>query len=316
MKTVNRRQFLTTATATIGLGALGCRSMDTPRELVIIDTHTHFYDPSRPGGVPWPPPDDQLLNRTTLPGHYRRQPVRRPVNGTVVVEASHLVEDNQFILDLAKDDPFIVGLSGNLPLGTPEFAAHLKRFTRNPLWCGMRHRGRDLAQDLESADFLRDVKLLADADKQLDVLGTTPVLLQTDRLARKIPALRIIIDHLANTKIDGKHVDPQWARDVRAVARHPNVYMKVSGMVEGTGRRNGDAPTDVDYYRPWLDVVWEAFGEDRLVYGSNWPVSARFAPLTTVQALAYDYFSAKGNGPLRKVFSENARRLYHWRART
>jgi L-fuconolactonase len=313
MNTMDRRQFLLTATA--AAGTLGCRSLSAPQPLVIIDTHTHFYDPTRPGGVPWPPPTDQLLSRPTYPARYREQAVRRPVTGTVVVEASDVVEDNQWILDLAKDDPFIVGLSGNLPLGTPEFARHLKRFTRNPLWCGMRHRGRDLAKDLESADFLRDVRLLADADKQLDVLGTTPILLLSDRLAKAVPSLRIIVDHLANTKIDGQKVDPIWERDIRAVARRPNVYMKVSGLVEGTGRRAGDAPADVEFYRPWLDIVWDAFGEDRLIYGSNWPVSARFAPLTTVQALVHDYFSAKGERPLRKVFSENARRFYHWRDR-
>lgn len=307
---MNRRRFLATSAAA---GSLACRTLPEARPPVIIDTHTHFYDPARPGGVPWPPTTDKLLNRTTLPEHYRAQPVRRPVTGTVVVEASHLVEDNQWILDLAKDDPFIVGLCGNLPLGTPEFAGHLQRFTRNPLWCGMRHRGRDLAQDLNSADFLRDVKLLADADKQLDVLGRTPILLLTDRLAKQIPDLRIIIDHLANTKIDGRNVDSQWERDIRTVARQPNVFMKVSGLVEGTGRSNADAPADVEFYRPWLDIVWDAFGEDRLIYGSNWPVSARFAPLTTVQALVHDYFSARGERPLRKVFSENARGFYHWR---
>ncbi|MBL6764287.1 MAG: amidohydrolase family protein [Verrucomicrobiae bacterium] len=313
MNTITRRQFIATAAA--AAGSIGCKSVAPSAGPVIIDTHTHFYDPTRPGGVPWPPASDQLLSRTTLPKHYRAQPVRRPVTATVVVEASDLVEDNQFILDLAKDDPFIVGFSGNLPLGTPEFTSHLKRFTQNPLWSGMRHRGRDLAKDLQSPEFIRDVKRLADADRQLDVLGQTPVLDQTDRLARQIPDLRLVIDHLANTRIDGKNMDPIWESEIRKVARNPNVYMKVSGLVEGTGRRNADAPADVEFYRPWLDVVWSAFGEDRLVYGSNWPVSSRFAPLTTVQSLVHDYFSAKGERPLRKVFSENARRLYHWRDR-
>ena len=295
--------------------ATGCSTTGRERfssDITIIDTHPHFYDPTRPGGVPWPPTSDAFLSHPTYPEDYRKQPVRREVTGVVVTEASDVVEDNQWILDLAAKDKFIVGLCGNLPLGTPEFAGHLKRFAENKLWTGMRHRKRDLAADLQNDDFLRDVRLLAENDKQLDMLVGGPLLPLVDQLARRVPSLRIVIDHFANPEIDGKNVDLSWEANIRKVAKNPNVFMKFSGLVEATGRRDGSAPGDPDFYRPWMHVVWDSFGEDRVIYGSNWPVSNRFASLATVQALVYDYFSEKGRGPLRKVFSENARRVYKW----
>ena len=295
--------------------AAGCSTTGperTLRDITIIDTHPHFYDPTRPGGVPWPPVSDTFLSRPTYPKDYRNQPVRREVTGVVVTEASDRVEDNQWILDLAAEDNFIVGLCGNLPLGTPEFTDHLKRFAENKLWTGMRHRKRDLAADLQNQAFLRDVRLLAENDKQLDMLGRGPLLPLVDTLARQVPDLRIVIDHFANPKIDGKNVDANWEANIRQVAKNENVHMKFSGLVEGTGRKDGGAPRDPDFYRPWIDIVWDSFGEDRLIYGSNWPVSNRFASLATVQAIVYDYFSEKGNAPLNKVFSRNARRVYQW----
>jgi hypothetical protein len=133
-----RRQFLAAATqAVAGLTLTGCasalraapgRTATVTDGLTVIDTHTHFYDPSRPEGVPWPPPNEKRLYRTTLPKDYLALPVPRPVAGTVVVEASPWVEDNQWVLDLAAKEPFIVGLVGNLPVGTKPFAGHLKSF--------------------------------------------------------------------------------------------------------------------------------------------------------------------------------------------
>src|SRR5689334_25281079 len=108
----NRRQFLTAAGASLAAWAsvrraAPAQSPTLASGLTVIDTHTHFYDPNRPQGVPWPPRDDKLLYRTVLPKEYRAQPVPRPVTGTVVVEASPWVEDTQWVLDLAAKAPCI-----------------------------------------------------------------------------------------------------------------------------------------------------------------------------------------------------------------
>lgn len=303
-----RREFLT---ATAALAAAPAYAA-APGPLTIIDCHTHFYDPKRPEGVPWPGKGDNVLYRTMLPTDYRAQPVPQPVTGTVVVEASPLVEDNQWILDLAAKDKFIVGFVGNLKPGEDAFAGHLKRFAANPLYRGIRISEGALRTGLGNAAFIVDIKRLADADLELDVNGGPTLLPEVARLAKELPGLRIVINHLSNTRIDGKNVLPTWRADLEAAAKFPQVFLKVSALVEGTGKNDGSAPRDVEFYRPWLDIAWNAFGPDRLIYGSNWPVSERFAKLATVQGIVHDYFGAKGRAALEKFFAGNARTAYRW----
>jgi len=97
---------------------------------------------------------------------------------------------------------------------------------------------------------------------------------------------------------------------METLAAHPQVFMKVSGLVEGAKRSNGDAPADAEFYRPVLDILWKLFGVDRLIYASNWPVSERFAPLGRVQQIAMSYFAEKGQAALDRVFWENAQTAY------
>jgi predicted TIM-barrel fold metal-dependent hydrolase len=276
----------------------------------IIDTHTHLYDPLRAQGVPWPPKDDKLLYRQVLPKDYKALPKPLPVTGTVVVEASSWVEDNQWVLDLAKNDPFILGFVGNLPVGTDEFRRHLKRFAADRLFRGIRVGGGQLKAGLVRPRFLADLRELAELDLELDLLGDTGMLFDVDTLAREISTLRLMIDHMASLKIDGKEPPVEWLRGMETAARHQNVFCKISGLVEGSGRSDGTAPRQVEFYQPVLDVVWKLFGEDRLVYGSNWPVSERFAECATVQRIVSDYFETKGRPVLEKFFWKNAQAVY------
>ena len=278
----------------------------------VIDTHTHFYDPSRAQGVPWPPRDVKLLYRTVLPKNYHALAVPQPVTGTVAVEASPWVEDNQWVLDLAAKEPFIVGLVGNLPIGTKEFAGHVKRFAANKIFRGIRIRDRELDGTLDDAAFVSDLKLLADHDLSLDLVNGGDILQFADRLAKMIPSLRIVIDHLAGLAVDGKPPPTAWVGKMKALVPRRNVYFKLSGLVEGTGRSNGSAPRDVEFYRPVLDVMHEVLGPDRLIYASNWPVSELFAPLATVQGIIADYFRSQGRRAEETVFSLTGKAAYRW----
>jgi len=318
----NRRRFLATSARTVaGMTLTGWSSNvqaapgPSPAGtggFRLIDAHTHFYDPTRAQGVPWPPRDDKLLYRTVLPKDYRALPVSRPANGTVVVEASPWLEDNQWVLDLAAHDSFIVGLVGNLPVGTKRFAGHLKRFAANRLFRGIRIRDRKLDRALDDPAFVSDLKLLADHDRSLDLVGGMEILPFADRLARQVPGLRIIIDHLAGVVVDGKAPPGDWAKQMGELARRPSIYCKLSGLVEGTGRSDGSAPRDVEFYRRVLDAMRAMFGLERLIYASNWPVSERFAPLSTVQGIVLDYFRNHGRRAEELVFSRSAKTAYRW----
>jgi len=283
-----------------------------PAKGTIIDTHTHFYDPTRPEGVPWPPKDDKLLYRPVLPKHYKALTSDLKVTGTVVVEASPLVEDNQWVLDLAAKEPIIVGFVGHLTLGSDDFRGHLKRFAKNPLFRGLRIGAADLKPGLDRDRFMKDVKLLVDNDLELDIIGGPDMLPDVTRLARLVPELRVVINHVAGVPIDGKAVPADWHKGMQAAAKQRRVYCKVSALVESTGRKDGDAPKDVRFYKPVLDALWDVFGEDRLIYGSNWPVSERYASYATVQGLVAEYFRAKGEAATEKVFWRNALAGYKW----
>src|SRR5438876_660250 len=238
----NRRRFLAaTVEAVAGVTFAGWASAlraapDQPAaiasDFTLIDTHTHFYDPTRAQGVPWPPREDKLLYRPVFPKDYRALPVPRPVTGSVVVEASPWLEDNQWVLDLASKEPFIVGFVGNLPVGTKGFAGHVKRFAANKLFRGIRIGDRKLEGALDDPASASNLKLLADYDLSLDLLGGREILAFADRLAKNVPSLRIIIDHLAGVTVDGKAPPVDWAGQMRALTRRPNVYCKLSGLVE------------------------------------------------------------------------------------
>ena len=276
---------------------------------MIIDTHVHFYDPTRPRGVPWPSPDDEVLYRRVLPEHYKALAVPQGITGAVIVEASEWAEDNQWILDLAADDPFIVGFVGNLQPGSEDFGGNLERFAADPLFRGIRPRGADL-KSIGEGTFLADIENLAAKDLELDVLVGPEGVSDVAVLAERIPDLRIVINHVAIVRIDGKAPDAVWVEGMQRAAEYPLVYCKVSGLVETTARR--PPPADVGYYAPTLDVLWEAFGEDRLVYGSNWPVSERFADYATVQRIVTEYFEGKGKDVAEKYFWKNAKAAYKW----
>ncbi len=305
MKTT-RRNFLHQSTAFAAVTALPY--LPTSRTTIqAIDTHTHFYDPARPQGVPWPRPEEKLLYSPHYPAQFVSLTSPLNVVGTVVVEASPWVEDNQWILDLAKENPAIVGFIGNLKLGVPEFAAQLKRFSANPLFRGLRIGEKILAEGLGQNSFERDLQRLGEQKFTVDVIGGATLLPHIARIKKLAPGLRIVIDHLPFPVWDS---DPAaMKKALTEIARLPQVYAKVSNVVR---RVDGLIIEDLNVYRPGLDVLWELFGADRLVFGSNWPVSNLVAPYENLHKIVAEYFGEKGQATAEKFFWRNSRRAYSW----
>jgi L-fuconolactonase len=271
----------------------------------VVDTHTHFYDPSRPQGVPWPARSETTLYRTVLPAEFRKLAEPLGVKGTVVVEASAWVEDNQWILDMAARDPFLLGLVGHLDPGKSEFARNLARFRRNPLFLGIRAGGAAASEAWRSAAHIEDYRRLSDAGLELDVLVTPGELGGVARLADRVPALRMVINHLPG-------LTPPSKASLKELAARSNIFVKVSSVLR---RVDGRLITDLNAYRDSLDALWEMFGVDRLIYGSDWPVSARAAPYAEVIAIVRQYFESKGRAACEKYFWRNSQAAYRWRDR-
>jgi L-fuconolactonase len=252
--------------------------------------------------VPWPPKDNTLLYRTTLPADFRAAAKGLGVTGAVVIESNAWLEDNQWVLDLAKDDPLIVAFVGHLEPGDAAFAQNLARFSKNRLFRGIRITGRLIAARIAQPAFQADLRRLADQDLQIDVIGDNSMFAHVLKIADSEPRLRIVIDH--------EPFDPPTnGETLRELARRPQVYVKVSNVL----RRTGDTtPVELSFYRESLDRLWEAFGRDRLIYGSNWPVSNRFATYPSVLKVVREYFTAKGPEAADRYFHQNSLAAYKW----
>jgi predicted TIM-barrel fold metal-dependent hydrolase len=275
-----------------------------------IDTHTHFYDPTRPEGVPWPGTGTPLYRRV-LPPDWLEQAQPAGITETVVVEASPWVEDNQWLLDVARHHPCLIGMVGRLPIGADGCTKLIDRFATNPKFRGVRVSGTAVLEGLDSAPFMRDIERLAFHGLVPD-LNSGPVLDAADRLAGRLPEMRVIVEHMAGVRIVGDRPDPAWVDGLARAAARPNVWLKVSNLVESaaSAAKLARAPVDPDVYRPWLDAVWKAFGPDRLIYGSNWPVCERAADYATVVGIVRPWITAHGPAAEASFFHGAARRAY------
>jgi len=306
---MNRRTFLGVAVGIAGL------NMDArPAPLPIIDTHIHLFDPRRPEGVPWPPKDDTPLYQPALPDRFRQLTQALGIVGAIEVECSNRLEDNQWVLDVAGQDTIMVGTVGNLEPGTPDFRKHLERFHRNPLFRGIRYGnlwGRNFGEQVSRPEFISDLKVLAEAGLGLDTAQPDPALVaNVVRLTDQVPGLRVVIDHLPQLE---PPTEPQALRTyqghLRELGKRPQVYVKVSEVLRRVG---GHVPLDLEFYRPRLDELWDIFGEDRLIYGSDWPNSDHLGTYPQVLNVVREYFSSKGAAVAEKYFWKNSIAAYHW----
>ncbi len=326
-QTLCRRALLTrtAAAAAVALTEPGASAAAVPPP--VIDTHTHFYDPRRPEGVPFPSKTDQLLYRPVLPEEWQRLVQPLGVTGTVVVEASPWPEDNQWLLDLAADQKNlpgmqgIVGVVGNLPVGTAAFAGLLERFAANPLFRGIRVNGGKLLAGLEQPGYRQDLGRLAERGLALDV-NHGPSFTAATKAAETLPALRIVVDHLGGGRITGTGPAADWAKQVDAAAARPTIFLKVSALIESAffsqprpaaGGERPEPPTDPEFYRPWFEQVWKAFGQERLLFGSNWPVSLRAGSYADVLAVIRPLVAEHGPEAERWFFAEASQAAYRWR---
>ena len=276
-------------------------------DLPIIDTHIHLYDTRR--GIPWPPKDDQVLYRPVLTEHFDEVAKANSVTATVIVEASVDLRDNQWVLDLVKHNPEkYIGLVGSLEIGKPGFAENLSSLSKDKRFVGIRLRERPGEEAFFSDQVWRDLQKLAEMDQTLDVLMFQFSLEDVAMIAKRIPKLKILINHVAGADINGQPADPKWVAGVKLAAAQPNVYCKVSGLFQQSHRK--PSPTNLDFYKPTLDVLFDAFGENRLIYGSNWPVTMRHGSYGDFKQIVLDYFSPKGRETLEKVMYRNALKFY------
>jgi len=316
---VSRRTFVQTLVAATALPSAVTHALaaTTATEIPIIDCHIHLFDPTRPQGVPWPGRNNAVLYKPALPARYRALATPLGIRGAIEVECSTWLEDNQWVLDVAEQDAIMVGTIGNLLPGAPEFRAQLDRFRRNPLFRGIRHGnlwGRNLGAELGRPEFVADLRALADAGLALDTANPNAALIAAVvRLTDQVPGLRVIVDHLPQMN---PPADPAALRahqaNLRELGQRPQVYVKVSEVLR---RVDGRVPDDPAFYRDRLEEIWGVFGEDRVLFGSDWPNSDQWAGLPKVLDVVRAFFTAKGRAAAEKYFWRNSVAAYRWEKR-
>jgi predicted TIM-barrel fold metal-dependent hydrolase len=297
----------------------GLAAAQTP-PIPVIDTHIHLFDISRPQGVPWPPKNDAVLYKTALPDRYRKLALQHGIVGAIEVEASPWLEDNQWVLDIAAKDKIIVGTVGDVEPGTPEFRKNIERFHRNPLYRGIRYgnlwdrgggRQDDLSKAIGKREFVEDLKFLASAGLGLDSANPDPTLIKALlRTSDAVPNLRIVIDHLPKLEVPTDAAARKaYQADLHELGKRPQVFVKISSVLR---RVNGRVPEDLGFYRATLDELWGIFGDDRVIYGSDWPNSDTWAEYSHVFRIVHEYVSAKPRAVQEKYFWRNSRAAYSW----
>jgi L-fucono-1,5-lactonase len=312
MMRFSRRAFVIRAAAS--LAAMPRLSGAQTPAIPIIDSHIHLFDPDRPQGAPYsgPRPAPGQKPIAAYPDRYRRLAAPLGVVGAIKVEASPWIEDNLWALEVAERDPIIVGVVGNLEPDKPEFAEYLDRYHRNTLFRGIRYGniwGRDIAKQSTNPIFIDGMKRLADADLVLDTSNPRVSLLEAAlRISDAVPSLRIVLDHLPSLDPDAAE-QARYDAALREFRSRRQIVVKLSEIIH---RVNDRVSTELAAYRARLDLLMGVFGEDRILFGSDWPNSDGVAPIDTIFAIAKEYFAAKPRAVAEKYFWRNSVAVYKW----
>jgi predicted TIM-barrel fold metal-dependent hydrolase len=238
------------------------------------------------------------------------------VVGAIEVEASPWIEDNLWVLDVCAAEDIMVGVVGNLRPDDPAFGEYLERYHKNPLFRGIRCGnlwGYDIAAQSHNSGFLSGLRLLAQADLVLDTANPRMDLLEAIvRISDAVSDLRIVIDHLPAFEPPGTAA-AEYDRLLKEFQARPNIYCKLSAVIHPV---DGQISTRLAEHKPRLDQLVETFGEDRVLFGSDWPNNEFTTSIEQVFLIMREYYSSKSLETAEKYFWKNSCRAYKWAPRS
>ena len=237
-----------------------------------IDAHIHIYDPSREGSSTFLDPIKHAkIYAPHLPDDFAQVSQSTGVNYAIVVEASKRMEDNDWLIKIVNESDNMLAFIGNLDPRHPDFSTDLERLALHEKFRGIRIRQEspvDIADPKveETLGLLNKLHLVLELGENQ---GTTGNIIT---LARKYPKMNIIMNHLAGGRLQNGNVVPEdWTERLTNLSREPNIYCKISMIYLLSGEN--PAPVEIKYYKPLIDPILDAFGPDRLLFGSNWTLS-------------------------------------------
>lgn len=271
-----------------------------------VDAHQHFwrYNARRDR---WITEEMAVLRRDFLPPDLLPEFAANEIAASVAVQADQSERETMFLLDCADRHPEIAGVVGWVDLRASNLPERLAFFSRFKKLCGFRHVVQAEPDDsfLLREDFCRGVSRLHEFRFTYDLLIYPKQLPAACRFVERFPEQRFVIDHLAKPLIRTGKLDP-WRGQIREIATHPNVFCKLSGMITEADWSRWSS----DHCKPYLDVILDAFGPERLMFGSDWPVCLLAGTYRRVKSLVGDYVQSLSAGDREKIFGLNAVRFY------
>ncbi len=271
-----------------------------------IDSHQHFWLYAAPE-YPWIGAGKESLKRDYMPADMSPLLAANGIDGTVAVQARQMLHETEFLLDLADRNNFIRGVVGWVDLRADDIAAQLEGCAPHPRMVGLRHIVHDEADDrfMLGGSFLAGMALLQQYNLTYDLLLYPRHLRVAIDLVKRFPNQPFVLDHIAKPFIKDGGLEP-WASEIRELAAYENVWCKVSGMVTEAAWQSWTR----DDFAPYLDVVFECFGIDRLMFGSDWPVCTLAASYSEVLGIVESAIAALSPEEQAAVMGANASAFY------
>ena len=271
-----------------------------------IDSHQHFWNYNQEE-YGWISDEMSGLRRDFTPADLREEIGPAGIDGVISIQARQTITETQQLLMYAKDNDFIKGVVGWLPICDDNVAEYIERFTTNPMLKGLRHVVQDEPDDrfILRDDFNLGISLLRNYDLAYDILIYERHLPHTIGFVCKHPQQRFVLDHIAKPMIRAGQVQP-WRKNIEKIASYDNVWCKVSGMATEADIKNWNK----NQLEVYFDVVLNAFGPSRLMFGSDWPVCLCACSYREWKTIVEGFISELSESEQRAVMGLNAVEVY------
>ncbi|WP_213806465.1 amidohydrolase family protein [Granulicella sp. dw_53] len=271
-----------------------------------IDAHHHLwrYNAEEYG---WLDEDMKAIRRDFLPKDLMAELAGAGIDGTVAVQARQTLDETRWLLDLAEENEAIRGVVGWAPIAGEDFPGVMEEFEDRPKLKGLRHliQSEEDENYILRADFNAGMYAMRGSGLVYDILVYERQLLQTIEFVDEYPEQVFVLDHIAKPKIGAGILEP-WAENMRELGLRQNVWCKVSGLVTEADWKNWTPET----LKPYLDVAVDAFGAERLIVGSDWPVCLVASGYTQWFDLLRSYFAGFTENERDAVFGGTAINVY------
>ncbi len=272
---------------------------------MVIDSHVHFWKYNKKDYA-WIDGSMKALQRDYLPSELETVLKRNHVDGCVAVQADTAELETRFLAELSQTHPFIKGVVGWVDLCSADAEERLTEYQGYPVIKGIRHIVQSEPDDfLYREDFRHGVSLLKELGYTYDILIFPRQLKAALDFSNAFPGQRFVLDHCAKPAIRDKAIQ-DWKDGIQALAENPDITCKLSGLFTEARWKEWSA---ADFY-PYLDVVFDAFGPDRLLYGSDWPVMLLSGIYVQWKSLLEKYMEQHLPEDREKIFGGNAVRVY------